>query len=304
MDNKLYQKKGFIISYIAQELFFMEVGDKFPLVMDLEKKYKASRGTIQNAISYLKEAGCVRIVSKGQLGSYIKGIDYKALQNQFIHKPILGVMPFPYSKTYMGIATGIINAFNAKSIEFSMSYNRGSLNRFKLVEKGYFTFAIASKLSAVEAIAQGLQIEICKEFGPNTYDTQHVLVYKEGFNMKLAPGVKVGIDPNSYDQKKLTESLIKGSNVTLVELGAQSFLYALDNKQIDCVVWDTESIVSRPSEYKFSKLNYCPEDVSSTVIVVAKGEDFIKKIMSKYIDDKEIVATIKAVEENKMTPIY
>src|SRR5699024_12877675 len=46
-----------------------------------QEEYGVSRGTIQNAFRYLKEAGAVELVSHGHMGTYIEKIDYVKLQD-------------------------------------------------------------------------------------------------------------------------------------------------------------------------------------------------------------------------------
>ena len=55
----LYQKKGVTISNVASSLLSRNTGDRIPSISYYQEEYGVSRGTIQNAFRYLKEAGAV-----------------------------------------------------------------------------------------------------------------------------------------------------------------------------------------------------------------------------------------------------
>ena len=76
----LYQKKGVTISNVASSLLSRNAGDRIPPISYYQEEYGVSRGTIQNAFRYLKEAGAVELVSHGHMGTYIEKIDYVKLQ--------------------------------------------------------------------------------------------------------------------------------------------------------------------------------------------------------------------------------
>ena len=57
----LYQKKGVTISNVASSLLSRNAGDRIPPISYYQEEYGVSRGTIQNAFRYLKEAGAVEL---------------------------------------------------------------------------------------------------------------------------------------------------------------------------------------------------------------------------------------------------
>ncbi|MDY0277110.1 MAG: GntR family transcriptional regulator YhfZ [Acholeplasma sp.] len=304
MKNNLLKKSGIIVYQIACKLYFMSVGDRMPLVTEFEKELDVSRGTVQNALSFLRGKKYIELIPRGQLGTFIAAIDYNRLQTEIIKFNIVGVMPFPYlNKKYLGIATAIYQAFEDKMSKVTLLYNRGSSNRFKLLEKESVTFVISSKLSAKAAIKQNRNIKIIKDFGEGTYTTHHVVLAKSKEHLSK-PCIRVGIDNESYDQKELTLRYIQDKNVKLINISAQKFLSALKNDDIDCAIWDYDSIANVASDYYYEKVSYKDIEVSNAVITVNSSDSFIEKLINNYLDVNAVKKTIQLVLEDKITPVY
>lgn len=304
MEKELFLKRRIIIAKMSQEFFMMNAGDKMPLIVDLEKKYQTSRGTIQNAINHLKDEDCIQIKTFGKNGSIISSINHKKLQNYFFNKSFMGILPLPYSTNYISIATGLYKSFENHPLTVTLTYNRGSISRFKMLDQGIFSFAVSSKGAALNAISEGYNIQIAKELGANSYAIEHVLVFKKGSPSTLFNGARVAIDRNSYDQRKLTEEFIKDKEVQLVEIGLNRFFYALSNDEVDFGIWDLVSVQSQKGKFDYVEINYAKSLFQEGVIVVNSKDDFAKLIIDKWVDIEYIKGIQKSVRDGDIVSIY
>ena len=103
----LYQKTGLAKSLLALDLLSKNTGDRIQPISEYQEKFGVSRGTVQNAFTYLKECGAVVLEHHGHQGTYIEKLDYHKLQENCMRKELLGIMPLPYSLTYEGFATAM-----------------------------------------------------------------------------------------------------------------------------------------------------------------------------------------------------
>ena len=72
MVEKFLMKKGQVINAIASDFLKKSVGDKVSSISEYQEELEVARGTVQNAISYLKNEGAFKLISKGHQGSFQK----------------------------------------------------------------------------------------------------------------------------------------------------------------------------------------------------------------------------------------
>ena len=215
------KKKGVIINHLASDLLQLKKGDRMPSISEYQETYGVARGTVQNALNYLKTEGALTTKSHGHLGTFIEEIDYSILQEYALSEAILGTMTLPYSRLYEGLATGIYEEFNEHKIKLNLAYIRGSKERVRSITMKTYRFAVISKFAAKRAIQQGEPLEIVIDFGAQTYLSGHVLLLANRNNDKIESGMRVAIDYSSLDQQMLTTESIQGKEVELIEMPGQ-----------------------------------------------------------------------------------
>lgn len=307
MQEEFLNKTGKAIQLLACDLFLLSEGSRLPVISDLQEKYGLSRGTVQNAFSYLKDENIIHTLSQGRHGTILTTIDYGRLQKIVLEGTIRGTMPLPYSKLYEGFATGLYEVFQRAEIPLSMAYVRGSKERMELTSEKTMHFSIVSKLAAMQAIEAGESLEIFKDFGPQSYLSNHVIIFSNSKSAQIEDGMRVGIDHSSYDQQILTENATIGKKVTFVEIPSHQLIYSLEQGVIDVGIWNYDEIKDR----KLDHLNYqflegSKEDsLSSTAVcVLSKDNLLLKKILMSVIDEEMILSIQKNVLEGKIIPHY
>ncbi len=304
--NVLYQKIGVTIEKLALDLLSKNVGDRIQPISQYQEDFAVSRGTIQNAIRYLEEAGAVNLTHHGHQGTYIAGLDYGKLQENCLRKGLMGIMPLPYSATYEGFATAIYEQL--KDLRFNMAYARGAAGRIDLVVSGAYQFAVSSQYAAEYAIDSGKEIEVVLNFGTGSFLSQHVLLLRDVTMDGIVDGMRVAYDSDSLDQSKITQNLVKGKKVELVGIRTQQTIAALRAGIIDAGVWNYDDILENHhlEELKVVFLDASEYNklFSTAVLLVRKDGGYLKEVLKKYINVKQTMEILEDVRNGRRTPSY
>lgn len=307
MKEEFLNKTGKAIQQVSCDLMLLSEGESIPVISEFQERYGMSRGTVQNALKYLKEEGFIETVSHGPNGTILKSVDYPKLQKIVLDGTIRGTMPLPYSKLYEGFATGLYEAFHLEEIPLSMAYVRGSKERLDLTSEKTMHFSIVSKLAAMKMIEAGGDLEILKDFGPYSFLSKHVMIFSNPSSDSIIEGMRVGIDYSSFDQQILTESATVGKKVELVEIPSHQLIYSLEQGIIDVGIWNFDEIKDR----KLDHLNYQfledseNDKLSSTAVCVIQRDNLIlKKILMNVIDEEIILSIQQNVRKGKIIPHY
>ncbi len=304
--NVLYQKIGVTIEKLALDLLSKNVGDRIQPISQYQEDFAVSRGTIQNAIRYLEEAGAVNLTHHGHQGTYIAGLDYGKLQENCLRKGLMGIMPLPYSATYEGFATAIYEQL--KDLRFNMAYARGAAGRIDLVVSGAYQFAVSSQYAAEYAIDSGKEIEVVLNFGTGSFLSQHVLLLRDVTMDGIVDGMRVAYDSDSLDQSKITQNLVKGKKVELVGIRTQQTIAALRAGIIDAGVWNYDDILENHhlEELKVVFLDASEDNklFSTAVLLVRKDGGYLKEVLKKYINVKQTMEILEDVRNGRRTPSY
>ncbi len=305
MEDYLFQKTGVAIGQLALDLMSRNVGERIPTVSEYQEKFHVSRGTIQNAFKYLKDNGAVSIQYHGHQGAFLESIHYGKLQNCCIKKELLGIMPLPYSTTYEGFAAAIYAALG--ELNFNMAYARGAGGRIRLVESGTYQFAVVSQYAAEYSIGNNSDIEIALNFGPSSFLSKHVLLLRDGTKEGICDGMRVAYDEASLDQSTITRSLIQGKQVEKVAIKTQNTVSSLLDGTIDAGVWNYDDIID--NKYRQLKVVQLDDSIyndrfSTAVIVIKKGDEYIRALLEKYISIPLVLTILKEVREGKRLADY
>lgn len=305
MEGYLFQKTGVAIGQLALDLLSRNEGERIPTVSEYQEKFGVSRGTIQNAFKYLKDNGAVSIGYHGHLGAYIETIHYGKLQSCCIRKELLGIMPLPYSTTYEGFAAAIY--MELEKLNFNMAYSRGAGGRIRLVESGTYQFAVVSQYAAEYSIENGSDIEVVLNFGPGSFLSRHVLLLRDTTKEGICDGMRVSYDSASLDQSRITKNITKGKQVELVNIKTQNTVSSLLDGTIDAGIWNYDDIID--NKYRQLKVVRLTDEVyndkfSTAVIVIKKGDEYMRALLEKYINIPSVLNILKEVREGKRLADY
>ena len=189
-EMKLFNKNASTIICLSKLFLRMDEGEKIPTFEELSNEFSVARGTIQNSLKTLQDEGAIEILPRGRKGTYLIHKDIAKLIRLADIRSFLGAMSLPYSRTYEGLAAGLIHTLvNEDRIPVNMSYMRDAAERIDEMLSGRVDFVIVSKLSAGIAIEKGKAIEIVKDFGPRSYLSYHVIVFGNPLKCEIEDGM-------------------------------------------------------------------------------------------------------------------
>ena len=135
-----------------------------------------------------------------------------------------------------------------------------------------------------------------------------MLILGEKFSSGIQDGMRVAYDRDSLDQKGITENLIRGKKVWLVDIRVQQTLSAIEDGVIDAGVWNYDDIIENPSEGRFH-VEFLEDDeynsrFSTAVIVIQKGNSSLEQFLKKNIRIEYTLKVLDKVRKQKMRPFY
>ncbi|MCU6710545.1 hypothetical protein M6D81_17775 [Paenibacillus sp. J5C_2022] len=306
MKDRLYQKSGMVIMYLARMFMTKKKGERIMTVSEYEKELGYARGTIQNALSVLKSDGAVVLESRGHVGTYVQDIDYKKMWEYTGIDFIMGAMPLPYSKQYEGFATGLYKSAEAYNIDLNMAYVRGASVRIQMLLKGAYDFVVVSRLAANQAIQDGLEVSIDLGFGVHTYLSEHVIMFADRSKQAIEDGMTIGIDPKSIDQQYITKTLCAGKQVKLAEMPYNKIVSSIQSGRVDAGVWNLDEIEDKKLNISYQKISSVNSfaDATEAVILTAKSNSGINPLLREMLQPDLVLDYQRKVIQFEIDPSY
>ncbi|MCY7858546.1 transcriptional regulator [Bacillus sonorensis] len=308
MWEKFYSKNGLAAKNIAKELLGLKTGEKIPRISDYCDQLSIGRGTVQSALNLLADMKAIQLEARGHLGTYLVSKDNNLLLEIAGIAPLIGSMPLPYSRKYEGLATGIVEGFESAGKTVNLIYMRGGVNRIEAVRTKRSDFAIVSKLTADDAIAEYPNLKVFKRFGPGSYVNAHKIFLADSQEDAVRGAVKVGVDLESLDQKRLTMAEFESKNAEFINVNYMQLFDMLNSIQIDAAVWnaDDERMIQtfRAVDFCSPKAKKMSEDTTEAVIMIDGGRE--QEITEKWsmVGVKQILDIQKIVEKGEKIPRY
>lgn len=307
MDIKsiMFTKNGAAALALARVFMNFKIGAKIPTITELSDNLHLSRGTVQNSLRLLTDNQAIKLESKGHMGTYLINRNMKSLLDFANIQNLVGVMPLPYSKRYEGLASGLIVAMeNQYNIPNSMAYMRGARNRISMLIADRYDYAVISKYAAEDYLAKHSDIIVAKELKEHSYLSEHVLMFHSPKKKVIENGMRVGIDKDSIDQKRLTELVCAKKKVTLVPLDYSQILQRVLSGDIDAAVWNKDEITDKLIKINYSKIEIDRSSDTQAVIVVSSEHKELAALLEEIIDVTTVMEIQRLVLEGKITPSY
>lgn len=283
---------------IAQYLMTTSEGDRLRTIDSLSDEFSVSVGFIQKALTTIEQSGAVVLSRQGRNGTFITKLHYHELVSCAGISNVVCAMPLPYTRHYEGLASGLKEQLGGLPLYFA--HMRGASVRAECLKNGTYDVAIMSKLAAKE-LTSGLVTAI--DLGPRTYSHEHRLIYRQGQYDQIR---RVGVDPDSPDQKILTSQAFEDKDIEIVEIHYGESLTHLTNGEIDAVVWLPEAIDMEKYGLDEQSLSHLPacQEASEAVMLVNGNENHITVLLRKLLKLSSLLAHQQAVVKGELTPSY
>ena len=305
IQEQLLSKNGTATLKLSRELLSYEVGDRIPTITEFSDQINLARGTIQNALKNLINAGAISIGSRGHMGSFLVEKNSSILLEFAGITYLIGAMPLPYSKRYEGLASGIIATGEKQQIApLNLAYMRGAKSRMEMVDSNRYDFAIVSRFAAERYIKEKNTLEIVLSFGRESYTGKHVLMLHDKKAKQIENGMKVGIDDTSYDQLELTKMLCEGKKVKFVPVEYSRTIDYVRKGSIDATVMNIDEVLDKNVDIHYEEIENYSFDNTEAVVVSSLEHREIGHLLKEMIDTDVVLRMQKDVLEGKTIPRY
>lgn len=302
----MLHRYGSIAENLALQLLAMQPGDRFATVGQLAAQFGTGRGTVQSALQLLVQEGCVAFASRGSLGSFVQALDTAKLLSRAGLSPIIGVMPVPYSLHFQGLAAGLSRTFEGAQLPLVLAHMRGGKQRLHFLRTGRCDFAVISRLSWQGEEAPG-DLRLVFSFGPGSNVADHVLVLAATGADGITDGMRVGVDPSSYDHVRLTQAECDGLSVALVAISYSQAVPKLLAGEIDAALWDAG--VALPPNVPLKvvpRRHRTPDEDPNTeaVLVTRSGTGALGDLIAARIDPQRVLGVQRRVLAGMEPPTF
>ncbi len=222
---------------IAVLLLEIAPGEEIPSIAQLSARFGVGRGTVQAALDLLRAEAGLLTDARGPSASRLVACDPAGLWRAAGRRGLMLLLPFPYSRRVMGLATAIAELLRQSPVDHSLAYMRGARSRIEALAAGRADLAVVSALAAEEAAAAANDCETLLQLGPESYAAGQGWLVRRGFRLWPARP-RIGTDPASTDQSRLPRLLISpGVEPEFVELPYLRMQAAVASGEVDAVVW-------------------------------------------------------------------
>lgn len=292
---------------LAEYLIQVKEGSRLPSVRKLAATTHMSVGSVSIALNDLQDMGAVRIQKRGHLGSIVEEISLNKLWNVIEPGPLVIAMTLPMHLKFEGLATGLKMAFEKAGIDAYMIFIRGSLTRLKALRENRCHVTVMSGLAAAEYTGKGHKIALT--LPPGSWISGYRVFYRDLLPNPGKP-LRVGIDRDSFDHRRISELEFEGQNVEYHWESFVKFYRLLRNGDVDAIVWTIDqgdaflgtNIGERPlSERTMDRIG--EKSISATLITRTENESMCA-LLKAIIQPDEIVDIQNKVVGGEMVPEY
>ncbi len=319
MHDSKYKKDWLVTSGIARLMISAPLDSRLPTVKDYCEIFDCSRGVVQNALASLEANGAVSLSKRGKQGSYLAAkSDELLLQNADLQF-LTGSMPTPLNMHLAGLATGICQAMNRCNVPFTFAFVQGGKNRANALCRQVYDFVLVTRSTSQDYIEQHPEVEEAFPLLDCEYSPPYMLYLNRPGLTEIQDGMTVAVDPSSQDQWRLTQALVSGKKVCLVEMPFIPSRQAFISGQVDCVVMrddsvyrsgllgtamqifqtispENKSVVPIPADYT--------RDMQMPVVLVSKKNYGMAGILRSYLGGELVAYIQKKVIDQQMAPQF
>jgi hypothetical protein len=292
---------------LAKYLIQLEEGKRLPSIKKLAASTRMSVGSVSSALNDLEDMGAVKIQKRGHLGSMVASLSLGKLWDLVEQGPFVIAMTLPMHSKFEGLATGVKKAFEKSGIESYMIFIRGSRTRLKALTENRCHMAIMSGFTA-EALC-GKEQQILMRLPPGSWFSSYTVYYREP-NLESGKPLRVAIDPDSFDHRRLSEMEFSGQNVEFKSAPFVQFARLLKNGEIDALLWniDQSEVYMGPgirqralSIQVLEKIGGAP---ISAVFVGRADNVTVRAVLQAIMKEEEILEIQRKIVSGDMIPEY
>ncbi len=308
MAGKKNNRKGIEVNRkLAAYFLSLQKGESIKSIRNLSHTLQASLGLISQSIAEIEENGAVAIERRGQLGSFIKEISIGKLWQIAVGEPLVIAHTLPSNRRYEGLAAAIKGAFHRVGIETYFIFIRGSRTRIKALRDHRCHIAITS-LFAADGLCKPTELVVLS-LPPGSFVGAHQLFIRAN-----APSaghtISAAVDPDSYDQMRLSEIEFQGQKVEFKKITFMNILHYLSTNQVDMAIWTEDDMQSHlNSNIKKQSLSPHTREAAGTAdtqaaLITRSGDAVVAAVVNNVLIPSQLMAVQQAVIDGMVIPEY
>ncbi|WP_159014772.1 YhfZ family protein [Acidisoma sp. S159] len=283
---------------LANDLLGREAEERLPTLAQYSDKFRVGTGTVKKALLELERSHAVSCRPRGHMGTFITLLDIGRLWQFARRGAVSAAIGLAEAAEFRGLESGLSEAFADFGIGLSAVHVRGAKARVGLLEHGACDLALLSKAALGHYFPETEADLALLELGPNTYYARESVLVLVRSGYKSGP-LRVGIDPQSFDQAELTRAEFDAyaGGVEYVEVPYSHVPAAILGGYIDAAVWhrvgigiplDALQVVVVPMT---NKRSLAMLETLSFACLVSSGKDPAIRVLLKRLDITRIRAT-------------
>lgn len=292
---------------LADYLIQMKVGDQIPSIRELAAFTHMSVGSVSTALNALQDLGAVKIQNHGHRGSELVGLALDRLWNLVEQGPLVISLTLPMHTHFEGLATGIKRALETHGIETYLIFIRGSRTRLKALNENRCHVTLMSGLAADELC--GPEHEILMQLPPGSWISTYGVYYRAAAAGLSSP-LRVAVDRDSYDHRRLSELEFAGQNVEFHWVPFIQIPRLLRRGEVDATVWTVDQAETYLSPGV--QLRSLSEQVmaqvgaksTSATFIGRTGSHTVKAVLEGCIHPSEVMEIQNKIVSGEMIPEY
>jgi len=310
LTDSFFLKNRLAVMKIARDMVAMPIGSKISTITEYAEKFNISRGTVQNAITYLSEKEAITIQKKGHMGTHLVHKDIDKIWSYTGWGSLTGVMSLPLNLLSSGLATGICECMKQHNINFNCIFIQGSKTRIEALADNKYDFIVASSLTASLLKDRYQTLELVSELDGCGYAGRYVLLFSDHKHSRLEEGMTISVDPSSIDQLYLTDSLCKNLNIKRLETTYINTYKNVALGKADAAVGRLDIINDTYTGMHYIDLDLSDytqkqiEGFSKAVILAERDNYGLKALLQKVLNPAEIAEIQSKVTSQQMFPSY
>jgi len=313
MSRDFYSKSQLVVMRLARDLLATNFDERTKPIKDYVREMGVSIGTVQKAMQVLIDQKCAVIYFRGHLGSFIVEKDVKKLWEYTGFGTLTGAVGLPLNPTIAGLSTGICDCMRIKDIPFNCVFMQGSNTRVKGLQQGNYDFIVASSLTGQVVSEHDNGIEKVVDLPGCVYSGRYTLLFADPAKTQVEDGMRVAVDPTSFDQHYLTQLVCKEKkDIVFLEMGYLETHNSVLSGQSDVIIsrmdYDPSSkeIEIRTQELVLPN-HYTRKEIDQfgNAVVLARKDNYrLADLLRQYLRPNTVAYSQKQVQSGDRVARY
>ena len=305
-------KNRLAVMRLSRDLLSTQPDEQLQTVDYYVETISVSRGTVQKAMQFLIDRGCVSTHFRGHLGTFLLTKDDEQLWEYSGWGTLAGAMALPLNKLVSGLATGICACIKIESIPFNCVFIQGSRTRMNGLKSGKFDFVVASRLTEKVLLHEYDMLESIVSLPGCAYGGKYILIFADPKKSEIEDGMTVAVDPTSVDQYYLTQKVCEGKNyIKFYETTYIDTRFSVKRGESDVSVSRIDVLETLGMGEEHVKELVIPEftkkeieSFTNTVILARKDNYGLKRLLNQTLRASIVSNSQKKVVSGAMPPSY